>query len=287
MIEVINNYCVYSPVGLCDVIVSRCCFCFQTIVRGNSQTGLQNGTPQSDMQRINVARSNSLRQQSPQSYRGNNFTPAGVPPTVREYEPQGPPRPQPPQGYGQYPPYGHPQQGPPPEFYNSMSREKQPPGADYRDYRDGREPREGRHPREMMPRQYPQGYPGEYPSKEGPPDYGRMRDDGSLQRPREREMRPQQMPRSPSATIPTGGNYQNYGPAVVNGGMAGTPTSSLPRKPDYDDHGGFQPQVPAAAQQYDRVSAHKRGENCFRFYGSPKMFLVIVNVFWQVFGCLS
>lgn len=277
--------------GLCDVIVSRCCFCFQTIVRGNSQTGLQNGTPQSDMQRINVARSNSLRQQSPQPYRGNNFTPAGVPPTVREYEPQGPPRPQPPQGYGQYPPYGHPQQGPPPEFYNSMSREKQPPGADYRDYRDGREPREGRHPREMMPRQYPQGYPGEYPSKEGPPDYGRdygrMRDDGSLQRPREREMRPQQMPRSPSATIPPGGNYQNYGPPVVNGGMAGTPTSSLPRKPDYDDHGGFQPQVPAAAQQYDRVSAHKRGENCFRFYGSPKMFLVIVNVFWQVFGCLS
>ena len=130
--------------------------------------------------------------------------------------------------------------------------------ADYRDYRDGREPREGRHPREMMPRQYPQGYPGEYPSKEGPPDYGReygrMREDGSLQRPREREMRPQQMPRSPSATVPPGGHYQNYGPAVVNGGMAGVPASSLQRKPEYDDHGGFQPQVPGAAQHYDRVS---------------------------------
>ena len=240
------------------------CFCLQTIVRGTSQTGLQNGMAPTETQRINVARSNSLRQQSPQPYRGNNYAPSGVPPTVREYEPQGPPRAQPPQGYGGYPAYG--QQGPSPEFYNSMTREK-PPGADYRDYRDIRDPRDNRHPREVDDRQYLPGLPGypeEYPTKDGPPDYrdGRMRDNGSLQRPREREMRPQQMPRSPSATIPPGGHYQNYNPAVVNGGVMGAPpAASLQRKQDYDDHGGFRPQAPGAVQQYDRVSIQWRRQH--------------------------
>ena len=244
----------------CLLIIGR--FCLQTIVRGTSQSGLQNGMAPTDNQRINVARSNSLRQQSPQPYRGNNYAPAGVPATVREYEPQGPPRAQqPPQGYGGGNPYGG-QQGPSPEFYNSMTREK-PPGSDYRDYRDNR------HPREMNDRQYLPGlpgYPGEYPSKEGPPDYrdGRIRDNGSLQRPREREMRPQQMSRSPSATGPPSGHYQNFNPAVVNGGVTGAPPASLQRNHDYDDHGGFRPQAPGAVQQYDRVST-KTVFNIFKF----------------------
>lgn len=216
-----------------------------------------------------MARSNSLRQQSPQQYRRNDYVQNNIPPTVREYEAQ------PNRVYGQN------QQHPEYNDYNGTyprGQHGQPP-RDPRDYRDPREyQRDPRDPREMEK----QGqYPGQYRGvSKDEPDYRDYRDaqeygrpppqdnrGGTLPRGRENNLMPSQSPPvSPNSTMqrsPTGGHYPPYNSAFhvppqngQNGSMPPNNTSSLGRQ-----HGRqaanspqTQQQMPPAAQQYERVS---------------------------------
>ena len=131
---------------------------------------------------------------------------------------------------GQYP--GDPYRGGPP-----------PNSKDFRKYRDQRE--YGRHPQQMNDRL-----------------------DGSLQRPREREMRPtqdmrgtqpspqpphmqypgQQQHQQPPPRSPSGGHYAPY---MVNGSTPTSPNSTLQRQ-QQGHPGGISP-VPPAVQHYERV----------------------------------
>ncbi len=241
-------------------------------------------------------RPNDVHNDIPPALMENEYSPTRPPPPSVNYSPTpyGGPQQQSPYNTNSMPrDYHHPhQRGPPPGPYDGRGD----PRNDYPLYRNGPDPRDD--PR-MVPgggtldRRFPDGHfqpNGQYPGDQyrgGPPpntkeyreyrdqrEYGRhpqqMNDrvDGSLQRPREREMRPPhqdirqpspqlphlmqypgQQPQQPPPRSPSGGHYAPY---MSNGNTTPTsPTSTLQRQ--QQGHPGGMSPIPPAVQHYERV----------------------------------